>query len=105
MAYKFTDDNFEQEVLKSDIPVLVDFYADWCGPCKTIGPLIEELAEEYDGVVKIGKIDVDDNQNYSTKYKVMTIPNLVFFKDGEKVDQVIGVVSKAQLVEKLEALK
>ncbi len=105
MAYKFTDDNFEQEVLKSDIPVLVDFYADWCGPCKMIGPVIEELAEEYEGVIKIGKINVDENQNYSTKYKVMTIPNLIFFKNGEKVDQVIGVVSKDQLVEKLEALK
>ncbi|NLJ89509.1 MAG: thioredoxin [Clostridiales bacterium] len=105
MAYKFTDDNFEQEVLNSDTPVLVDFYADWCGPCKMIGPVIEELAEEYEGVIKIGKINVDDNQNYSTKYKVMTIPNLIFFKNGEKVDQVIGVVSKDQLVEKLEALK
>ncbi|NMB43536.1 MAG: thioredoxin [Clostridiales bacterium] len=105
MAYKFTDDNFEQEVLKSDIPVLVDFYADWCGPCKMIGPVIEELAEEYEGVIKICKINVDENQNYSTKYKVMTIPNLKFFKNGEKVDQVIGVVSKDQLVEKLEALK
>ena len=105
MAYKFTDDNFEQEVLKSDIPVLVDFYADWCGPCKMIGPVIEELAEEYEGVIKICKINVDENQNYSTKYKVMTIPNLIFFKNGEKVDQVIGVVSKDQLVEKLEALK
>ncbi len=105
MAYIFTDDNFEQEVLKSDIPVLVDFYADWCGPCKMIGPIIEELAEEYEGVIKIGKINVDDNQSYSTKYKVMTIPNLIFFKGGEKVDQAIGVVSKEQLVEKLEALK
>ena len=105
MAYKFTDDNFEQEVLNSDIPVLVDFYADWCGPCKMIGPVIEELAQEYEGVVKIGKIDVDENQNYSTKYRVMTIPNLIFFKEGEKVDQLIGVVSRDQLVEKLEAFK
>ncbi len=105
MVLKFTDDNFEQEVLNSDIPVLVDFYADWCGPCKMIGPVIEELAQEYEGVVKIGKINVDDNQNYSSKYRVMTIPNLIFFKNGEKVDQAVGVVSKAQLVEKLEALK
>lgn len=105
MAFKFTDDNFEQEVLNSDIPVMVDFYADWCGPCKTIGPVIEELAEEYKGLVKIGKINVDDNQDYSSKYRVMTIPNLIFFKNGEKVDQIIGVVSKTQLVEKLEALK
>lgn len=105
MEYKFTDDNFEQEVLKSDKPVLVDFYADWCGPCKTMAPVIEELANEYEDVIKIGKLNVDDNQNYTSKYKVMTIPNLIFFKDGEQVDQVIGVVSKAQLVEKLDALK
>ena len=104
MEYKFTDDNFEQEVLKSDKPVLVDFYADWCGPCRTMGPVIEELANEYQGRIKGKKIDVDENQTYSTKYKVMTIPNMIFFKDGEKVDQVIGVISKDQLVEKLDQL-
>ena len=85
MEYKFTDDNFEQEVLKSDKPVLVDFYADWCGPCKTMAPVIEELANEYEDVIKIGKLNVDDNQNYTSKYKVMTIPNLIFFKDGEQI--------------------
>ncbi len=105
MEYVFTDDTFEQEVLKSDKPVLVDFYADWCGPCKMIAPLISQLAKDYDGEIKIGKINVDDNQKYSTKYKVMTIPNLILFKDGEKVDQLIGVVTKEQLVEKLEAIK
>ena len=105
MEYTFTDDTFEQEVLKSDKPVLVDFYADWCGPCKMMAPLISELAKEYGDEIKIGKINVDENQIYSTKYKVMTIPNLIFFKDGEKVDQVVGVVTKRQLVEKLDALK
>ena len=105
MEYKFTDENFEQEVLNSDLPVLVDFYADWCGPCKIIAPIIEELAVEYEGKVKIGKINVDEEQNSSKKYKVMSIPTLIFFKDGEQVDKLVGVLSKDQLVEKLESFK
>ncbi len=105
MEYKFTDENFEQEVLNSDLPVLVDFYADWCGPCKMIAPVIEELATEYQGKVKIGKINVDEEQNSSKKYKVMSIPTLIFFKDGEEVDKLVGMVSKEQLVEKLESFK
>ncbi|HHX56215.1 MAG TPA: thioredoxin [Clostridiales bacterium] len=105
MEYKFTDENFEQEVLNSDLPVLVDFYADWCGPCKIIAPIIEELAAEYEGKVKIGKINVDEEQNSSKKYKVMSIPTLIFFKDGEQVDKLVGVLSKDQLVEKLESFK
>jgi len=105
MEYKFTDENFEQEVLNSDLPVLVDFYADWCGPCKIIAPIIEELAAEYEGKVKIGKINVDEEQNSSKKYKVMSIPTLIFFKDGEQVDKLVGVSSKDQLVEKLESFK
>lgn len=105
MEYKFTDENFEQEVLNSDIPVLVDFYADWCGPCKMLAPVIEELAKEYEGKVKIGKLNVDEEQNSSKKYKVMSIPTLIFFKDGEEVDKLVGMLSKTQLVEKLETFK
>ena len=105
MEYKFTDENFEQEVLNSDLPVVVDFYADWCGPCKIIAPIIEELAAEYEGKVKIGKINVDEEQNSSKKYKVMSIPTLMFFKDGEQVDKLVGMLSKEQLVEKLESFK
>lgn len=105
MEYKFTDENFEQEVLNSDIPVLVDFYADWCGPCKMLAPVIEELAKEYEGKVKIGKLNVDEEQNSSKKYKVMSIPTLIFFKDGEEVDKLVGMLSKDQLVEKLESFK
>lgn len=105
MEYKFTDENFEQEVLNSDIPVLVDFYADWCGPCKMLAPVIEELAKEYQGKVKIGKLNVDEEQNTSKKYKVMSIPTLIFFKEGKEVDKHVGMLSKDQLVEKLESLK
>lgn len=103
--HTFTDDNFEKEVLQSDIPVLVDFYADWCGPCKMIGPMIEELAKEYDGVVKVGKLNVDEHPNTSTKYKVMSIPTLIIFKNGEKVDQVVGMVAKSKLTQKLDQVK
>lgn len=105
MEYIFTDENFEQEVLNSDMPVLVDFYADWCGPCKILAPVIEELATEYEGQVKIGKLNVDEEQNTSKKYKVMSIPTLIFFKDGEEVDKLVGMLSKDQLVEKLESFK
>lgn len=105
MVYKFSDENFEQEVLNSDMPVLVDFYADWCGPCKMLAPVIEEIATEYEGQVKIGKLNVDEEQNTSKKYKVMSIPTLIFFKDGEEVDKLVGMISKDQLVEKLESFK
>ena len=105
MAHKFTDENFEAEVLNNDGLVLVDFYADWCGPCKMMAPIVDELAEEYAGSVKIGKLNVDDSPATSAKYKVMTIPTLLFIKNGEVVDTVVGVVSKSQLVEKINNFK
>lgn len=87
---KIEDANFQKEVLESDVPVLVDYYADWCGPCKMAAPIIEELAEEYEGKVKIGKLDVDQNQQTAAKYGVMSIPTVVMFKDGEEVDRLVG---------------
>ncbi len=103
-AAHFTDENFEEEVVKSDIPVLVDFYADWCGPCKMLTPIIEELATEYEGKVKIGKVDVDEAGAVAGKYGVMSIPTIIFFKGGEVVDQAVGFVPKEELAKKLDAL-
>ena len=94
-----SDNNFEDEVLKSSVPVLVDFWAPWCGPCKSIAPVLEELAGEFDGKIKIVKINVDDNPKTPTQYNVRGIPNLVFFKDGEVIEQIVGAVPKDQLVE------
>lgn len=100
----FTPENFEEEVLKSDIPVMVDFYADWCGPCQMMMPVVESLAEEYEGKVKIGKIDSDEAGELAQKYGIMSIPNFLFFKNGEKVDNLIGAVSFDALAEKLDSL-
>jgi thioredoxin 1 len=97
-----TDSNFEQEVLKSDLPTLVDFWAPWCGPCKAIGPVIDELANEYDGKVKITKMNVDENPETPGKFGIRAIPTLIFFKDGEVADQVTGAVGKTQLVAMLD---
>ncbi len=99
-----TDDNFEEEVLKSDKPVLIDFWATWCGPCRMIAPIVEEMATEYDGKAKIGKLDVDSNQQTSIKYGVRSIPTLLLFKNGELKETIIGAVPKAHLVEKLESV-
>lgn len=104
MEYKFTADNFQQEVLNSSQPVMVDFFANWCGPCQMMGPVIANLAEEYAGKIKIGKINVDENSGVAQTYDVATIPNLVFFKDGKVVNRVIGVVPDNVLKEKLDAL-
>ncbi len=98
---EITDENFEEEVLKSDKPVLIDFWAVWCGPCKIIAPIVEELAEEYDAKVKVGKLDVDSNQQTSIKYGVRSIPTLLLFKDGELKETIIGAVPKKLIVEKL----
>jgi len=99
----FTDDNFDSEVLKSDKPVLVDFWATWCGPCRMIAPIVEELAGEFEGKVKIGKVDVDNNQQVSIKYGVRSIPTLLIFKDGQIKDTIIGAVPKNMIVQKLNA--
>ena len=99
----FTDDNFAAEVLKSDKPVLVDFWAVWCGPCKMIAPFVEELAVELEGKAKVGKLDVDNNQETAIKYGVRSIPTVLIFKGGNLVDTIIGAVPKIQLKQKLEA--
>lgn len=104
MEYKFTKENFEEEVVKSDIPVLVDFYADWCGPCKMMGPVVEKLAEEFDGKVKVGKVNVDEQEDLAARFNVMSIPFFAFIKDGKMVDSSLGASSKDALVAKLEAL-
>lgn len=102
MANTFNDDNFEQEVIKSDIPVLVDFYADWCGPCKMMSPVVEQIAAEYAGKVKVGKINVDESQKTAQKYNVMSIPTFIVFKNGEATETLVGAVSKEALVEKIK---
>lgn len=99
-----TDDSFEQDVLNSDQPVLVDFWATWCGPCRAIAPTIEQLAEEFEGKARIAKVDTDHNPKTAMNYNVRSIPSLIFFKDGMPVDQLIGVVPKNVLTDKLEAL-
>ena len=99
----FTDDNFATEVLQSDKPVLVDFWAVWWGPCKIIAPYVEELAGELEGKAKVGKLDVDNNQESAIKYGVRSIPTVLIFKGGKVVDTIIGAVPKIQLKQKLEA--
>jgi|TARA_B100000902_G_scaffold129800_1_gene128846 thioredoxin 1 len=103
MALEITDSNFKEVVLESDKPVLVDFWATWCGPCRTVGPIIDELATELEGKAVIGKVNVDNNSESPQTYGIRSIPALLIFKDGELVDRLVGAVPKNQLVEKLEA--
>lgn len=101
-AIELTDDNFEQ-IINSDQPVLVDFWAEWCGPCKVIGPVVEQIAGEYEGKAVVGKMDVDANSSIPAKFGIRSIPTLMIFKNGQLVDKVVGAVPKPVLTQKLEA--
>ena len=94
---EFSDANFEDEVIKCDIPVLVDFWAPWCGPCRIIAPVVEEISESHDGKIKVGKLNVDDNQQTSMKFGIRSIPTLLVFKNGEIFEQIIGAVPKSEI--------
>tara|TARA_Y100000588_G_scaffold360844_1_gene421093 strand:+ start:313 stop:642 length:330 start_codon:yes stop_codon:yes gene_type:complete len=102
--YEFTDKNFDNDVTESELPVLIDFWAVWCGPCKAIAPVIEEIANEYKGKVKVGKVDVDQNQNIAMKYGIRSIPTLLIMKKGEVVNQIVGAVPKDNITDKLNEL-
>lgn len=104
MAIELTDANFEENVLKSDKPALVDFWAVWCGPCRMVGPIVEELSNDYDGKAVIGKVDVDNNPGIAAKYGIRNIPTILFIKNGEVVDKQVGAVPKAALASKLDAI-
>ena len=104
MALEITDANFEEVVLKSSKPVLVDFWAEWCGPCRMLGPIIEELSSDYDGKAVIGKVDVDSNQQYAAQFGVRNIPTVIIFKDGELVNRQVGVSQKNVYADYIDAL-
>jgi len=101
---EFTESNFDAEVIQSDKPVLVDFWAEWCGPCKMISPVVEEIAGDYDGKLKVGKVNVDINNQVAMKYRVTSIPNLLIFKNGGVVDSIIGAVPKQEITKRLDAV-
>ena len=104
MALEITDSNFEETVLKSDKPVLVDFWAAWCGPCRMVGPIIDELSNEYEGKAIVGKVDIDSNQQYAAQFGVRNIPTVLVFKNGELVDRKVGVSSKNDYAQALDNL-
>ncbi|OLP17542.1 thioredoxin [Leptolyngbya sp. 'hensonii'] len=102
VAVQVTDSTFEQEVLKSDIPVLVDFWAPWCGPCRMVAPVVDEIAQQYEGQVKVVKVNTDENPSVATTYGIRSIPTLMIFKGGQRVDMVVGAVPKTTLANTLE---
>ena len=104
MAIEITDGNFEEKVVKSDKPVILDLWAEWCGPCRMVGPIVDEIGEEYKDQIVVGKLDVDNNPNTTMKYGIRNIPTILFLKNGEVVDKQVGAVPKAALVEKVESV-
>jgi thioredoxin 1 len=104
MALEATDGNFEQLVLNSELPVIVDFWAEWCGPCRMVGPIVEEVGNDYDGKAVVAKVDVDSNPGITAKYGIRNIPTILFFKNGEVADKQVGAVPKSTIVNKLEPL-
>ncbi|ADX68036.1 MULTISPECIES: thioredoxin [Weeksella] len=104
MALDVTDASFDKEIINSGKPAMVDFWAVWCGPCRMVGPIVEEIAGEYSEKAVVAKVDVDNNQEVAAKYGIRNIPTILYFKNGEVVDKVVGVAPKEQLIEKLEAL-
>ena len=101
-AVEFTEQNFDQEVVKSTTPVLVDMWAAWCGPCRILTPVVEELAGKYQGKMKVGKLNVDDHPQVAGRFRIMNIPTLLFLKDGQEVDRIVGVVPKEELTRRIE---
>lgn len=104
MALEFTDSNFDELVLKSDKPVIVDFWAEWCGPCRMVGPIVQEIGEDFSENAVVGKLDVDSNPDVTMKFGIRNIPTILFFKNGEVADKQVGAVPKSVLVQKLESL-
>jgi len=104
MAQQFNEKNFEAEVLQSEVPVLVDFWAPWCGPCKVMGPVIDELARDFEGRAKVGKVNVDENRALAEQFGIMSIPTLIIFKGGRAAGQMVGTASKSLLAKKLEQM-
>ena len=104
MVIEITDANFDEKVLKSDKPVVIDFWAEWCGPCRMVGPIIEELSEDYDGKAVMGKVDVDGNPNIAIRFGIRNIPTILFIKNGEITDKQVGAVPKNVLASKLDAI-
>lgn len=101
---EITDANFNTEVLQSDIPVLVDFWAEWCSPCRAIAPLVEKISQDYQGKLKVGKLNVDDYSDLASKYGITAIPTLIVFKDGKPIDRIVGVISEDELKSRLNSL-